>query len=189
MSASARLQTFAAPKGKSALPQKPNIRVTRGACEQRRWPFQISRFRLDLGGIQYHRHVADERQFMDLETDFRVCMQGDKWEGSNAMLKAILGATSAVALASPALAADLPVPAPYSEGPGYEAPYEYGMAPPVVVEEPPPAVFVRPPVIVAPPPPVVVHEYPFYTAPRVYAYGGPGWHGGWGWGHRHHGGW
>ena len=107
------------------------------------------------------------------------------------MLKAILGAASAVALASPALAADLPVPPPYSEAPGYEgeAPYEYGMAPPLVVEEPPPAVFVRPPVIVAPPPPVVVHEYPFHAAPRVYAYGGPGWHGVWGWGHRHHGGW
>jgi hypothetical protein len=127
---------------------------------------------------------------MNLKTDFRVCMRGDKWEGSNAMLKAILGAASAVALASPALAADLPVPPPYGEGPGYEGevPYEYGMAPPVVVEEPPPAVFVRPPVIVAPPP-VVVHEYPLYAAPRVYAYGGPGWHGGWGWGHRHHGGW
>jgi hypothetical protein len=101
--------------------------------------------------------------------------------------KAILGAASAIALASPALAADLSVP-PYSEVPGYEGEgdayaYGYGKAPPVVV--------VRPPVIVAPPP-VVVHEYPLYAAPRVYvappmyAYAGPGWHRGWGWGHRHH---
>jgi hypothetical protein len=96
------------------------------------------------------------------------------------MLKAILGAASAVALASPALAADLSVPPPYSL-----APYEYGMAPPVVVEEPPSAVFVRPPVIVAPPP-VVVHEYPLYAAP---AYGGPAPYGRWGWGHRHYGDW
>jgi hypothetical protein len=103
------------------------------------------------------------------------------------MLKAILGAATAVALASPALAADLPVPLPYSEAPGYEgeAPYAYGMAPPVVVEEPPPAVVIRPPVIVAPPP-VVVDEYPLYAAPPVYAYAGPVWRGGWGWGHRHH---
>ena len=110
------------------------------------------------------------------------------------MRKAILGAASALALASPAVAADLP---PYSETPSYEGealPYENRTAPPVVVEEPAPVPFpgtivVRRPVIVAPPPPVVVHEYPFYAAPRVYAYGGPGWHGGWGWGHRHHGGW
>ena len=100
------------------------------------------------------------------------------------MLKAILGAASAVALVSPALASDLSVPPPYSEVPGYQAPYEYGTAPPVVV--------VRPPVIVAPPP-VVIREYPLYAAPPVYApppmyaYAGRGWHGrGWGWGHRHH---
>jgi hypothetical protein len=108
------------------------------------------------------------------------------------MRKAMLGAATAVALASPAVAADLPVP-PYSEVPGYEGEghtYGYGMAPPLVVEEPPPAVVVRPPVIVAPPP-VVVQEYPLYAAPRVYAYGGPVWHEGWGWGHRRHfgGGW
>jgi hypothetical protein len=37
----------------------------------------------------------------------------------------------------------------------------------------------------------VVDEYLVYPAPRVYAYGGPGWHGGWGWGHGGwgHGGW
>ena len=100
------------------------------------------------------------------------------------MRKAI-GAASALALVSPALAADLPAQ-PYSEGPSYqgEAPYAYGTQPPVI-EEPPPVV-VRPPVIVAPPP-VVVEEYPVYPAPRVYAYGGPGWHGGWG--HYKHGGW
>jgi hypothetical protein len=36
-----------------------------------------------------------------------------------------------------------------------------------------------------------VEEYPVYEAPRVYAYGGPVWGPGWGWGHRHHfhGGW
>ena len=106
------------------------------------------------------------------------------------MFKAILGAASAIALGSPAVAADLSVP-PYSEVPGYEGSYEYGTAPPIVVEEPPPAVFVRPPVIVAPPP-VVIREYPLYAAPPVYApppmyaYAGPGWRGGWGWGHRHH---
>ena len=103
------------------------------------------------------------------------------------MFKAILGAASAIALGSPAVAADLSVP-PYSEVPGYEEEadtyaYGYGTAPPVVV--------VRPPVIVAPPP-VVIRQYPLYAAPPVYApppmyaYAGPGWHRGWGWGHRHH---
>ena len=87
---------------------------------------------------------------MDLKTDFRVGMQGDKWEGCSAMFEAILGAASAIALGSPAVAADLSVP-PYSEVPGYEGSYEYGTTPPIV-EEPPPAVFVRPPFIVAPPP-------------------------------------
>ena len=106
--------------------------------------------------------------------------------------KAILGAASAVALASPAVAADLSVP-PYSEVPGYEGEadaYDYETAPRVIVEAPPPAVFVRPPVIVAAPP-VVIHEYPLYAAPPIYAYAGPVWRGGWGWGHRHHlrGGW
>ena len=55
------------------------------------------------------------------------------------MRKAILGAASALALASPAVAADLPVPR-YSEVPSY-APevrtYGYRTAPPVIVEEPP----------------------------------------------------
>ncbi len=81
------------------------------------------------------------------------------------MRKAILGAASALALASPAVAADLPVTR-YSEIPSYERevlPYEYRTAPPVVVEEPAPVVsetvVVRRPVIVAPPP-VVVDEYP-----------------------------
>jgi len=104
------------------------------------------------------------------------------------MRKAILGAASALALASPAVAADLPV-TPYSEVPSYERhTYEYRTAPPVVVEEPAPVV-VRRPVIVAPPP-VVVDEYPVYVAPRVYAappvyaYAGPVWRNGWG--HRGH---
>ena len=103
------------------------------------------------------------------------------------MRKAILGAASALALASPAVAGDLPV-TPYSEVPSYwgEAhTYEYRTPPPVVVEEPAPVVVVRRPVIVAPPR-VVVDEYPVYAAPRVYAarpvyaYAGPGWRGGWG---------
>ena len=117
------------------------------------------------------------------------------------MRKAILGAASALALASPAVAADVPV-TPYSEVPSYERSvqtYEYRRAPPVVIEEPAPVVsetvVVRRPVIVAPPP-VVVDEYPVYAAPRVYAapqvyaarpvyaYAGPAWRGGWG--HRHH---
>jgi len=100
------------------------------------------------------------------------------------MHKLILGAAGALALASPALAADLPV-TPYN----YQGEYEYGTAPPVVVEAPTPAIVVRPPVVVAPP--VVVEDYPVYAAPRAYAYAGPVWHGGWGWGHRHHfhGGW
>jgi opacity protein-like surface antigen len=54
------------------------------------------------------------------------------------MRKAILGAASALALASPAVAADLPVTR-YSEIPSYERevlPYEYRTAPPVVVEDP-----------------------------------------------------
>ena len=103
-------------------------------------------------------------------------------------------AASALALASPAVSADLPVN-PYSEVPNYEreVPYGYRTAPPVVVEEPAPVVsetvIVRRPVIVAPPP-VVVDEYPVYAAPRiyaappVYAYAGPVWRNGWG--HRGH---
>jgi hypothetical protein len=86
------------------------------------------------------------------------------------MHKAILGAASALALASPAMAADLPV-TPYSEVPRYEREihtYEYRTAPP----------------------PVVVDEFPVYAAPRVYAappvyaYAGPVWRDGWG--HRRH---
>jgi hypothetical protein len=92
------------------------------------------------------------------------------------MRKAILGVASALALASPAVAADLPI-APYSEVPSYRG-EAYTYAPPrVVVEEPAPVVVVRRPVIVAPP--VVVDEYPVYAAPRLYveppeyAYAGP----------------
>ena len=95
------------------------------------------------------------------------------------MRKAILGAASALALASPAVAADLQV-TPYSENPGYEQevpPYAYGTARPY-------AYGAAPPVIVAPPPVVVYDEYPVYVAPPVYAYAGPVWRGGWGWGHR-----
>jgi opacity protein-like surface antigen len=102
------------------------------------------------------------------------------------MRKAILGAVSALALASPAVAADLPVT---PQVPSYERhTYEYPTAPPVVVEEPAPVV-VRRPVIVAPP--VVVEEYPVYAAPRpvyatapMYAFARPVWQHGWG--HRGH---
>ena len=96
------------------------------------------------------------------------------------MRKAILVAASALALVSPAVAADVSVPR-YSEVP---TPYEYRTAPPLVVEEPA-AVVVRRPVIIAPPP-MVVEEYPVYAAPRayaappVYAYAGPVWRDGWG---------
>jgi hypothetical protein len=92
------------------------------------------------------------------------------------MRKAILGAASALALASPAMANGA---TPYSEVPSYGVEthaYEYRTPPPIVVEEPAPVVVVRRPVIVAPPP-AVVDEY---AAPPVYAYAGPGWRGGWG---------
>ena len=108
------------------------------------------------------------------------------------MRKAILGAVGVFALASPAVAADLPV-TPYSEIPPREAiPYEHRAAPPVVVEEAAPVfsetIVVRRPVVVAPPR-VVVEEYPVYAAPRLYAYAGPGWRGGWGYRRHFHGGW
>jgi len=111
------------------------------------------------------------------------------------MRNLILGAASALALASPAVAADLPV-ASYSES--YARSYEYTTPSPLVVEESAPVVsdtvVVRRPVIVAPPR-VVVEDYPVYAEPRVYAapdayaYAGPGWRGGWS--HRRHfyGGW
>ena len=89
------------------------------------------------------------------------------------MRKAILGAASALALASPAVAADLQV-TPYSENPGYEQevpPYAYGTARPYAIRG------AAPPVIVAPPPVVVYDEYPVYVAPPVYAYAGPVWRG------------
>jgi hypothetical protein len=112
------------------------------------------------------------------------------------MRKAILGAASALVLASPAVAADLQV-TPYSENPGYEQevpPYAYGTAPPYAYGTARPyapyAYGAAPPVIVAPPPVVVYDEYPVYAAPPVYAYAGPVWRGGWGWGHRDfRGGW
>jgi hypothetical protein len=100
------------------------------------------------------------------------------------MRKAIVGAVSALAPASPAVAAELPVT---PQVPSYERhTYEYPTAPPVVVEEPTPLV-VRHPVA----PPVVVEEYPVYAAPRpvyatapVYAFARPVRQ--YGWGHRGH---
>jgi hypothetical protein len=59
------------------------------------------------------------------------------------MRNAILGAASALALGSPAVAADLPI-TPYREAPSYERhTYEYRSAPPVVIEEQAPS-FPRP---------------------------------------------
>ena len=99
------------------------------------------------------------------------------------MRNLIFGAASALALASPAVASDLPVTS-YSES--YARSYEYRTSPPVVVEESAPIVsetlVVRRPVIVAPPR-GVVEEYP------VYAYESPGWRGGWGHRRHFHGGW
>jgi hypothetical protein len=101
-----------------------------------------------------------------------------------------LASAAAVAVASPAFAADLP-PTRYEQ----REVYEYRQAPPpVVVTRPGPVVretvIVRRPVVVAPAP-VIVEEYPVYAAPvypRVYAFGGyPGWRRShWGWGPRGH---
>jgi len=106
------------------------------------------------------------------------------------MRKAIIGAVAALALASPAVAADLQIQR-YSEVPSYERelpPYAYRSAPPVIVDEQAPivseTVVVRRPVIVARPR-MVVEGYPVYAAPDgVYAYAGPVWREGWG--HRRH---
>jgi opacity protein-like surface antigen len=110
------------------------------------------------------------------------------------MRKTILGAASALVLASPAMAAELAIPPYYSQGPSYQREthahtYESRTAP-VVVDEVAPPVVVQRPVVVAPPP-VVVEEYPVYAAPQAYAYAAPIWGPRWGWGHRHyfHGGW
>jgi hypothetical protein len=110
------------------------------------------------------------------------------------MRNLILGAVSAVALASPAMAADFPVES-YSES--YARSYEYRTQP-VIIERSAPVVsetvVVRRPVVVAPPR-VVVEEYPVYpeprvyAPPRVYAYAGPAWRGGWAHRRYFHGGW
>jgi hypothetical protein len=115
------------------------------------------------------------------------------------MRKVILGAATALAFASPALAAD------YSERSSYEREvhtYEQREARPVVVERRaarPVVVEERAPVfsetavvrrpVVLEPRPVVVEEYPVYAEPRVYAYAGPGWRGGWAYRRHFHGGW
>jgi len=106
------------------------------------------------------------------------------------MRKAIIGAACALALASPAVAADVQIQR-YSEVPSYEREvptYSYRSAPPVVIEEQAPiyseTVVVRRPLVVARPR-VVVEEYPVYAEPdAAYAYAGPVWHEGWG--HRRH---
>jgi hypothetical protein len=171
------------------LPSDPPPKA--GTTNPRRWHSWFDALHRDP-------HNAAERPFMNLTTCFRVLLiQGDKQDqqGTTEMRNLILGAASALALASPAVASDLPVTS-YSES--YARSYEYRTSPPVVVEESAPVVsetlVVRRPVIVAPPR-VVVEDYPVYAtprvyaAPRVYAYEGPGWRGGWG--HRRHfyGGW
>lgn len=72
------------------------------------------------------RNAASQRErsraFMNLTTDFGVCFVGNEkatYKG-NIMHKAILGAASALALASPAVASDMPVPPPYSQAPTYQ---------------------------------------------------------------------
>jgi hypothetical protein len=101
----------------------------------------------------------------------------------------ILGAVSAMAIASPAVASDLAVTG-YREK--YVSSYEYRTSPRVVIEEAAPVVsetvVVRRPVVVAPAPAVVEEESVYsarrvYAAPRVYASDVP-WHRGWG--YRHH---
>jgi hypothetical protein len=113
------------------------------------------------------------------------------------MRNLILGTATALAIASPAMAADLPVTG-YRES-YTRSSYEYRPAPRVVVEEAAPVVservVVRRPVVVEPAPIVVEEDYPIYAAPplvagpRVFAYSGPGWRGGWGYRHHFHGGW
>ena len=91
------------------------------------------------------------------------------------MRKAIFGAASALAVASPAVAADLGAPR-YREIPTQREArtYEYRTAPRVVVEEAAPfvseTVVVRRPSVVAPRPEVVEEYpvYPAYPAPPVY---------------------
>ena len=87
------------------------------------------------------------------------------------MRKAVLGVASALAIASPAAAADL-APPRYSEIPPHQREvrtYEYRSVPRVVLEEPAPfvseTVVVRRPAVVAP---VVVEEYPVQSAPPLY---------------------
>jgi hypothetical protein len=103
------------------------------------------------------------------------------------MRNAILVAASAVAIASPGLASDMPETR-FGQVPTYQQEvetYEYRAPPPVVVER---SVVVRRPVVIARPP-VVVEEYPVYAAPRVYAdapvyaYARPVWRDRWR--HRH----
>src|SRR5262249_19049624 len=123
--------------------------------------------------------------------DLTMGSDTEETKGRTSMRKAILGAASVLALASPAAAADLPVT---PQVPSYEQhTYEYPTPPPVIVEEAAPVV-VRRPVIVAPP--VVVKEYPVYAVPRpvyatapVYAYARPVWHHGWGHGGHARGRW
>ena len=94
------------------------------------------------------------------------------------MRNLLFGAATALTLASPAVASDLPVTS-YSES--YARTYEYRTPPPVVVERAAPVVsetiVVRRPIVVAPP---RVYAEP----PPAFAYAGPAWRGGWG--HRRH---
>ena len=83
------------------------------------------------------------------------------------MRKVILGAASALALASPGNGRRFA----WRNSKLRAEAYEYQTAPPAIVEEAPvvsETVVVRWPVIVEPPP-LVLEEYPVYAAPRVYA--------------------
>jgi hypothetical protein len=111
------------------------------------------------------------------------------------MRKLILSTASALAIASPAMAADLAV-TDYRES--YVRSYEYRASPRVVVEEPAPVVsetvVVRRPMVVEPPPVVVEEETIYsrprvYAAPPVYAYSGARWNPEWGYRHHFRGGW
>src|SRR3954463_2110769 len=81
-------------------------------------------------------HGCIEHSFMNLTTSFRVLTVDQHQQGETWMRNLILGAVSAVALASPAMAADFPVES-YSES--YARSYEYRTQP-VIIERSAPVV-------------------------------------------------
>ena len=186
----ARATTFSRCRSEGIAPSPAGV-----CCER---PRLLPSCRTDTQLTATFAWSAQKHPFMNLTTCFCVLsLQGRQasLKRETEMRNLILSAASALALASPAVASDLPVTS-YSES--YARSYEYRTSPPVVVEESAPVVsetlVVRRPVIVAPPR-VVVEDYPVYAtprvyaAPRVYAYAGPGWRGGWGHRRHFHGGW